>query len=221
MGSSPRVRGKHVPYGGKSGKIGLIPACAGKTAARPYRRAPRWAHPRVCGENSLGCCSVVPRLGSSPRVRGKPTSNSGLLPRPRLIPACAGKTGEVDCVGADRTAHPRVCGENSAHGDGWGGGGGSSPRVRGKRRGIRAQQTFQGLIPACAGKTVCDKKIRSRDGAHPRVCGENGLFIGFWGCFGGSSPRVRGKLSVSTAPNVHSGLIPACAGKTCHNPRIG
>ena len=50
-GSSPRVRGKPPGWRPPSPNDGLIPACAGKTAAGPGRPHRRWAHPRVCGEN--------------------------------------------------------------------------------------------------------------------------------------------------------------------------
>ena len=55
-------------------------------------------------------------------------------------------------------------------------------------------------------------------GAHPRVCGENGLGCAVKGGESGSSPRVRGKLSPSRRVASSSGLIPACAGKTYYTP---
>ena len=72
--------------------LGLIPACAGKTLTFPAQRTPRWAHPRVCGENIRDLAPVFQNIGSSPRVRGKPLGNrvpGGIF---GLIPACAGKT---------------------------------------------------------------------------------------------------------------------------------
>ena len=51
MGSSPRVRGKRHHQILIGDRIGLIPACAGKTVffAREFNVC--GAHPRVCGEN--------------------------------------------------------------------------------------------------------------------------------------------------------------------------
>ena len=70
-GSSPRVRGKLVHGKGNKTRVGLIPACAGKTVAPiPEKTAPR-AHPRVCGENVSFIELRVQLKGSSPRVRGK------------------------------------------------------------------------------------------------------------------------------------------------------
>ena len=51
-GSSPRVRGK-LNYGNvRTFVAGLIPACAGKTTSPGRSGLSRWAHPRVCGENT-------------------------------------------------------------------------------------------------------------------------------------------------------------------------
>ena len=70
---------------------------------------------------------------------------------------------------------------------------GSSPRVRGKQRdrgqGVRAE----GLIPACAGKTLDVLGAVLYWRAHPRVCGENIEAGDKASQDEGSSPRVRGK----------------------------
>ena len=213
-GSSPRVRGKQPvePLGGQP--RGLIPACAGKTKpARPRRLGP-WAHPRVCGENEDKFGGKITGTGSSPRVRGKP-HRPGLRPRRhRLIPACAGKTPRECQPPNGVTAHPRVCGENSGLLDWINTVDGSSPRVRGKPRGRRARSSRRGLIPACAGKTRSIARLRAPSAAHPRVCGENSWLPSETSTTLGSSPRVRGKRLSLVFPAEHSGLTPACAGKT-------
>ena len=95
---------------------------------------------------------------------------------------------------------------------------GSSPRVRGKRHGLRWCHRRNGLIPACAGKTNLNVSAHPHTWAHPRVCGENlhdakSSFIPI-----GSSPRVRGKLFPLIFCGKTQGLIPACAGKTPNSP---
>ena len=50
---------------------GLIPACAGKTAAQLTLFVLSQAHPRVCGENGWRPVDSPLTTGSSPRVRGK------------------------------------------------------------------------------------------------------------------------------------------------------
>ena len=131
VGSSPRVRGKHMnrltdvqdarlipacagktenPADNRHG--GLIPACAGKTASISTTREEYPAHPRVCGEN-FPSPQATPRLpGSSPRVRGKRGTRPARRPAVGLIPACAGKTPRTRESPLEPGAHPRVCGEN-------------------------------------------------------------------------------------------------------------
>ena len=69
--SSPRVRGKRWWCGCMLRRLGLIPACAGKTIAHQLKKPAAAAHPRVCGENARGSHFVGEGVGSSPRVRGK------------------------------------------------------------------------------------------------------------------------------------------------------
>ena len=111
----------------------------------------------------------------------------------RLIPACAGKTTSPAKSGPSRWAHPRVCGENLKHAGELMPFEGSSPRVRGKPVYVGDHRAREGLIPACAGKTVALAITLDSAGAHPRVCGENVNLhsAGLW--LAGSSPRVRGK----------------------------
>ena len=152
-GSSPRVRGKRSEQVCQGLAFRLIPACAGKTqrAGLPGPGFP--AHPRVCGENDTKFEGSWAEGGSSPRVRGKQWFDGTGSPTGRLIPACAGKTRELQRGPLVLSAHPRVCGENTklartmcAHH-------GSSPRVRGKLDLIQNRVMVAGLIPACAGKT--------------------------------------------------------------------
>ena len=91
-------------------------------------------------------------------------------------------------------AHPRVCGENAMVCPISTSNRGSSPRVRGKRLGQEHVAGGEGLIPACAGKTLRSGRRLWPVWAHPRVCGENH----------GGGVRGRGVRR----------LIPACAGKT-------
>ena len=111
-GSSPHARGKHLPWRLDKDRMGLIPACAGKTKAKLISFRRRWAHPRMRGENDSDAGAAVirrahprmrgenmkprplmcPRTGSSPHARGKPNALAPTSVMWRLIPACAGKT---------------------------------------------------------------------------------------------------------------------------------
>ena len=175
------------------------------------------AHPRVCGENPRWLCAPTKRRGSSPRVRGKLSDASEDRPISRLIPACAGKTRTSSARSRVVSAHPRVCGENFVKAVWIFWVKGSSPRVRGKRKHSDRISAARGLIPACAGKTSCLCRFRRPAAAHPRVCGENKISFGVQALKLGSSPRVRGKLTLHSVKRRDDGLIPACAGKTVSN----
>ena len=70
----------------------------------------------------------------------------------------------------------------------------------------------QGIIPAYAGNItiVILSAILTKD--HPRVCGEHHKFIEDQRVFKGSSPRMRGTLSLSIAEATTPRIIPAYAG---------
>ena len=213
-GSSPRVRGKLQHRRRPPRNLGLIPACAGKTAGVAAGGPSHRAHPRVCGENAVKRGTLLPIRGSSPRVRGKPVRTRLYGPQRGLIPACAGKTPSHERKAPEPWAHPRVCGENIAPAPSKPSAKGSSPRVRGKLGEAFIPVLTKGLIPACAGKTLPARLRRGVAPAHPRVCGENSGEISGELSGTGSSPRVRGKPLMRSPRYVLTGLIPACAGKT-------
>ena len=213
-GSSPRVRGKRALVLDCDFEGRLIPARAGKTFVGCTSSPSGSAHPRACGENPHYSAPTDQSLGSSPRVRGKPDDGTPITGNVGLIPARAGKTqGAVGAEGQGE-AHPRACGENKVLRSRGGGPPGSSPRVRGKLvRAVNAVHT-SGLIPARAGKTVHRRRRHRGRSAHPRACGENSSVRAPVPATTGSSPRVRGKLSLSSRCHWDGGLIPARAGKT-------
>ena len=107
-----------------------------------------------------------------------------------------------------------MCGENNSRDARTRNRKGSSPRVRGKRGATPLVIQSGRLIPACAGKTdECAAAVSDRE-AHPRVCGENLPATRCGLTCSGSSPRVRGKLTINALSAADGGLIPACAGKT-------
>ena len=147
-------------------------------------------------------------------MRGKPFHSSRSMFAPGLIPAHAGKTLGIIAIGYQPPAHPRACGENTYVGKVRKQPRGSSPRMRGKLSSCIDDSPIRGLIPAHAGKTRPPRSSVSRQGAHPRACGENGRVTRSESCISGSSPRMRGKRNPYSRRPKQSGLIPAHAGKT-------
>ena len=176
-GSSPLTRGKQIGAGGGDRSTGLIPAHAGKTAARPR--------------------SASHRRGSSPLTRGKLRDQLRAIFRHGLIPAHAGKTSPVGGGSTWNRAHPRSRGENFCPRFTHLSSEGSSPLTRGKPTEEDPHPYVLGLIPAHAGKTVGGALRFVVPGAHPRSRGENSTIAGGMAAVRGSSPLTRGKHSAA------------------------
>ena len=154
--------------------VGITPADAGKTNLRWATYSEQKDHPRGCGENYKQSLTRCRRLGSPPRMRGKPRSITGNRHTDRITPADAGKTRSLAANYHVDRDHPRGCGENlptiiieivkS----------GSPPRMRGKRTHAGYRPRGVRITPADAGKTAFQavRKFLIKD--HPRGCGENG-----------------------------------------------
>ena len=126
-------------------------------------------------------------------MRGKREARRTVVESIGLIPTYAGKTDNCLCPRPACRAHPHVCGENVNTYIPRVQFAGSSPRMRGKQRGIPGGLDVCGLIPTYAGKTRPAGSSGSSLWAHPHVCGENvGTYIPRVQ-FAGSSPRMRGK----------------------------
>ena len=131
-------------------------------------------------------------LGSSPRMRGTQT----ILPSSRLaagiIPAYAGNTSTHTPRNLISRDHPRVCGEHIRERLHGGEISGSSPRMRGTRSTRTTRPAHGGIIPAYAGNTWPQPRIRPDGRDHPRVCGEHLPTASVFHPLTGSSPRMRG-----------------------------
>ena len=92
LGSSPRMRGAQCDILNPPRIRGIIPAYAGSTPDGRKARAAPQDHPRVCGEDMLPMASVSVCIGSSPRMRGAPLTDTSITTSSRIIPAYAGST---------------------------------------------------------------------------------------------------------------------------------
>ena len=170
-GSSPRVRSGLIPSGAPEDFDGIISACA---------------------ERSWTCAiSRATRGGSSPRVRsGLPNVRRDVL-NAGIISACAERSYGDSDVSAALEDHLRVCGavhpprmlcEQTR---------GSSPRVRSGRLGWPPERWAEGIISACAERSVDVFGYAQHPWDHLRVCGAVSVGMNLFTLVAGSSPRVR------------------------------
>ena len=133
VGSPPHARGRRRRCSRGCPRLGITPACAGKTCAQPRVREGRSDHPRMRGEDAVRRSTPSSPNGSPPHARG------------RHEPLVAGNIDSLD--------HPRMRGEDSVAKSArrciWG----SPPHARGRRPRKRVWRTGGGITPACAGKT--------------------------------------------------------------------
>ena len=130
-GSSPRVRGTGTAAREPGSAVGIIPACAGNSAAWNEAILSGRDHPRVCGEQLSPTSRTELKEGSSPRVRGTDGWGDSLNVVTGIIPACAGNSLPILVINEISWDHPRVCGEQKERSASVSPFVGSSPRVRG------------------------------------------------------------------------------------------
>ena len=73
-----------------------------------------------------------------------------------------------------------------------------------------------GIIPAHAGNTNVFWSMTRTTRDHPRACGEHLMRVSIRSSDPGSSPRMRGTLTVGHATGSQHGIIPAHAGNTSY-----
>ena len=71
---------------------------------------------------------------------------------------------------------------------------GSPPRVRGTGRLHQGRHPLGRITPACAGNSYYNDIDIATAKDHPRVCGEQALFLNIQAMMIGSPPRVRGTV---------------------------
>ena len=213
-GSSPHARGLRVGGQGVGAPARIIPACAGFTWWWALVGVPSRDHPRMRGVYGWGTGAAACGGGSSPHARG--LRYPPQLPRPerRIIPACAGFTGQHDRRHHEPPDHPRMRGVYDLGGEAGVVGAGSSPHARGLH-----QEGGQGLrrgriIPACAGFTWRRSTSRRWRRDHPRMRGVYASLTGRRIHRPGSSPHARGLRPVHRPGEPVVRIIPACAGFT-------
>ena len=152
-GSPPHVRGKVGSIQPLIAKVGITPACAGKSLQNEYTCQEVRDHPRMCGEKKYSSIFRRIHTGSPPHVRGKDLKTSTRSLRSGITPACAGKRNTIPCTSTASRDHPRMCGEKIEQIWPYGHSEGSPPHVRGKADTRPIRYSGIGITPACAGKS--------------------------------------------------------------------
>ena len=154
--------------------------------------------------------AAAPRLGRSPRARGKPGPGCRPSTRNRVDPRGRGETlGEPVRATRDQGRSPRARG-NRIH---WSSRkrrkAGRSPRARGN---LGIQVTFRALmgsIPAGAGKPATASSVTDASKVDPRGRGETSIRPAASKRARGRSPRARGNLRREWSSSPRGGSIPA------------
>ena len=142
-------------------RLGITPACAGKTGFGVIFGTACWDHPRMCGKDIIPAGTAAPGLGSPPHVRERRSVPRRFTFLPGITPACAGKT--VNDGGSKRVLqdHPRMCGKDDPGGKSYGTYQGSPPHVRERLRLSVSIELLSGITPACAGKTCSSAEAKN------------------------------------------------------------
>ena len=151
LGSSPHARGLLPRPAGRGRGDGIIPACAGFTAAM-----------RIA---TLG------GRGSSPHARGLRPVSSVMVMVVRIIPACAGFTPRLTPRERGCPDHPRTRGVYAREPGSTGSAFGSSPHARGLHQQRGGHRGRRGIIPARAGFTNPGVTLARSYQDHPRTRG--------------------------------------------------
>ena len=199
QGSSPHARGAHRDGRAHGRLAGIIPACAGSTAAGSPCPAGCRDHPRMRGEHACDERQTWPSKGSSPHARGAQVHHALDDERQGIIPACAGSTTTACTSPRLVWDHPRMRGEHNLPRIGAGSASGSSPHARGAHDDDTIAALDERIIPACAGSTIPAQTLGKVFEDHPRMRGEHqGVHVMV--CFDeGSSPHARGAPPKSKA----------------------
>ena len=174
-GSPPRMRGKALDCRAGLAAAGITPAHAGKRSMMQSWRVQSMDHPRACGEKIGAPVGVLCNPGSPPRMRGKVRAVTMTLLVMGITPAHAGKRYICKDYSYKYWDHPRACGEKWRATSRGPNTQGSPPRMRGKGSPSPERIPAVRITPAHAGKSRQRDQQVSRNGDHPRACGEKSI----------------------------------------------
>ena len=209
-GSPPLVRERHWKSLLGRRWIRITPACAGTTQPVKLRTQCLRDHPRLCGNDSSCFTFSCARLGSPPLVRERLHSYRNNFVLLRITPACAGTTYIALAVSFVIWDHPRLCGNDQRHTRDRHLAAGSPPLVRERLSLADAGISFDRITPACAGTTRCKATPAACWRDHPRLGGNDFLFVHFFLLHLGSPPFVGKRPRLSKRTGYYLRITPAC-----------
>ena len=187
----------------------------GKAQNGSERRSVHRITPAYAGK-SPEIATVIVQPQDHPRLCGEKGDQILRLQQPcRITPAYAGKSGRVCGLKICRRDHPRLCGEKFNRISKQSGNPGSPPPMRGKGWCTNQANSYTGITPAYAGKSLLVNCFCVSLKDHPRLCGEK-IFQKPSGFLRhGSPPPMRGKGGAKKYCNRYHRITPAYAGKSC------
>ena len=136
----------------RSDATGSPPPMRGKVVQVNQLQTRFQDHPRLCGEKFLTTEKINLMLGSPPPMRGKVFNQIDQKQLPRITPAYAGKSAQIEQAKFVPQDHPRLCGEKTLKIRFFRTLIGSPPPMRGKVIYIIQTLSDFRITPAYAGK---------------------------------------------------------------------
>ena len=154
-------------------------------------------------------------------MRGEDASlRAAWSPKRGSPPHARGRRIELDVAGVHRLDHPRMRGEDVFAPFFPPFERGSPPHARGRPTTDMRVLQRAGITPACAGKTVPEKRPQVHLPDHPRMRGEDTRCASCPFSSLGSPPHARGRRRSCQRGFGRCGITPACAGKTNYDEHI-
>ena len=158
-----------------------------------HRRG-KWArdHPRLRGEQFALATKTPSGPGSPPLARGTAYLVSIISSAVRITPACAGNSCRMRVSFSASRDHPRLRGEQITAQEYGRHVMGSPPLARGTGKSCGRARCAKGITPACAGNSAYTAGKMALGTDHPRLRGEQAVFLRINYPDEGSPPLARG-----------------------------
>ena len=210
--TSPRPWGRRNRRAVRSNALRNIPTPVGKTDNHKSSQSRK--HPHARGEDLIIVASGRQDAETSPRLWGRPDSQTLLNETNGNIPTPVGKTPDPCKNPQILKKHPHACGEDFRSEELPTDVLETSPRLWGRLTLATVSRIGFGNIPTPVGKTLLVVRKFFKHKKHPHACGED-----FWGTAlhelaHETSPRLWGRLAFEQRERFCLGNIPTPVGKT-------